>query len=175
MKFRHGFTLIELLTSIAVLVIVFGLMVSLSNFVRNNSATDLTVSLLRKMDDQLAQYSARFGGQFPPVPAFIPETGENEATLAKIARQNNEAMVRALGSQANLGATVFAELPASVYDPESHTLRDAWGSPIVFMPSMHPAIGMALDNRRFFFSAGPDRKYLTREDNLYSYEAAADK
>ena len=72
MKSRRGFTLIELLTSIAVLVIVFGLMVSLSNFVRNTSATDLTTSLLRKLDDQLDQYSRRYHGQFPPVPAFDP-------------------------------------------------------------------------------------------------------
>jgi len=31
-------------------------------------------------------------------------------------------MMRALGSQANLSATVFADLPSSVYDPESQTL-----------------------------------------------------
>ena len=48
---------------------------------------------------------------------------------------------------------------------------DAWGSPIVYMPSQHPLIGMAAGDRSFFFSAGPDRKYLTRQDNLYSYEA----
>jgi hypothetical protein len=42
--------------------------------------------------------------------------------------------------------------------------------PIVFMPAMNPAIGMAPQNRRFFFSAGPDRNFLTQEDNLYSYE-----
>jgi prepilin-type N-terminal cleavage/methylation domain-containing protein len=173
MSGRRGFTLIELLTSIAVLVIVFGLMISLSNFVRNTSATDLTISLLRKIDDQLSQYSRRFDGQMPAVPRFDPASDTPEVALAKVARQNNEAMMRALGSQANLSATVFADLPSSVYDPESQTLRDAWGSPIVFMPAMHPAIGMALDNRPFFFSAGPDRKYLTREDNLYSYEAAA--
>src|ERR1700754_2839994 len=106
---RRGFTLIELLTSIAVLVIVFGLMISLSNFVRNTSATDLTVSLLRKLDDQLDQYSRRFDGQFPQVPAFDPLPGATEVTLAKDARLNNEAMVKALGSQANLAATVFAD------------------------------------------------------------------
>jgi len=170
---RRGFTLIELLTSIAVLVIVFGLIISLSNFVRNTSATDLTVSLLRKLDEQLLQYTRRFDGQFPVVPALDPVPDQTEAALAKTARLNNEAFVRALGSTANLSATVFAELPSSVYDPESQTLRDAWGSPIVFMRRMHPAIGMALDDRPFFFSAGPDRKYLTREDNLYSYETAA--
>lgn len=172
MKLRRGFTLVEMLTSIAALIIVFGLMVSLANFVRNNSATDLTVSLLRKLDEQVVQYSRRFEGHFPPAPLFDPQLAENEAALARLARQNNEAVIRALGSQANLSATVFAELPSTVYDPETQTLRDAWGSPIVFMRTMHPAIGMALDDRPFFFSAGPDRKYLTREDNLYSYEAA---
>ena len=32
---------------------------------------------------------------------------------------------------------------------------------------------MASGDRSFFFSAGPDRKYLTRQDNLYSYESDA--
>ncbi len=59
-----------------------------------------------------------------------------------------------------------------MYDPETQTLRDAQGSPIVFLQRMHPSIGMELDDRPFFFSAGLDRKYLTREDNLYSYEAS---
>ncbi len=169
---RRGFTMIELLTSIAVLVIVFGLIVSLSNFVRNTSATDLTVVLLRKLDDQLQVYRLKFEGSWPPSPVFDPKADQTELILAKAARLNNESFVRALGTTTNLSATVFSELPASVYDPETQTLRDAWGSPIVFMQRMHPSIGMALDDRPFFFSAGPDRKYLTREDNLYSYEAA---
>jgi hypothetical protein len=37
---------------------------------------------------------------------------------------------------------------------------------------MHPSVGMAPDNRFFLFSAGPDRRYLTRDDNLYSYDQA---
>lgn len=169
---RRGFTLIELLTSVAVLVIVFGLIVSLSNFVRNTSATDLTVTLLRKLDEQLQVYHQKYDGHWPAAPVFDPKPEQTEVSLAKIARQNNEAIVRALGTTTNLSTTVFAELPSSVYDPETQTLRDAWGNPIVFMQRMHPAIGMALDDRPFFFSAGPDRRYLTREDNLYSYESA---
>jgi len=39
------------------------------------------------------------------------------------------------------------------------------------MPAMHRQIGMAPGNEWFFFSAGPDRQYLTRDDNQYSYEA----
>lgn len=169
---RRAFTFVELLTTVAVLVIVFGLVISLANFVRNTSATDLTTNVLRKLDDELQQYTRRYNGQLPPVTRFDPQPAQTDGpVLAAIARQNNTDFVRALGSQANLAATVFADTPSSVYDPSTQTLRDAWGSPIVFMPAMHPQIGMALDNRPFFFSAGPDRKYLTREDNLYSYES----
>jgi prepilin-type N-terminal cleavage/methylation domain-containing protein len=168
---RRGFTLVELLTTIAVLVVVFGLVISLANFVRNTSATEMTTSLLRKMEEQLAAYSRRAEGKLPLVAAVDPQPGQTEEQVGRMARQNNEDLVKALGSQANLASTVFAELPSSVYDPATNTVRDAWGSPIVFMGQMHPAIGMALDDRPFFFSAGPDRKYLTREDNLYSYEA----
>lgn len=167
--------MVELLTTIAVLVVVFGLVISLANFVRNTSATELTTTLLRKMEEQLAVYSARNQGALPAVTPLDPQPGTMEELVARTARQNNEELVKALGSQSNLATTVFAELPSSVYDPSSGTVRDAWGSPIVFMPRMHPMIGMALDDRPFFFSAGPDRRYLTREDNLYSYEGAAEK
>ncbi len=69
-----------------------------------------------------------------------------------------------------MSSDTFSGLPDSIYDEAA--LRDAWGTPIVFMPAMHPAIGMAPRNGRFFFSAGPDRRFLTQEDNLYSYEEA---
>ena len=49
-------------------------------------------------------------------------------------------------------------------------IRDAWGNPIAYLPGQHPNIGMAPQNRPFFVSAGPDGKFLTRDDNLYSYE-----
>jgi hypothetical protein len=68
----------------------------------------------------------------------------------------------------------FEKRPISVYN--NTTLRDAWGSPLVFMPGQHPWIGQAFSragqDQAFFFSAGPDRKYLTRADNLYSYEGS---
>jgi hypothetical protein len=76
-------------------------------------------------------------------------------------------MVRALKSQHDL-STAFADVSIAIYDEVA--IRDAWGSPVVFMPHQHPAIGMATSDAFFFVSAGPDRQYLTRQDNLYSYE-----
>jgi hypothetical protein len=93
----------------------------------------------------------------------------DEATLFGSAEANNRDFVLALrGEAGSPSPELFGPLAGSMYDEV--TLRDAWGTPIVFMPSMHPAIGMALGNRPFFFSAGPDRTFRTLEDNLYSYE-----
>jgi type II secretory pathway pseudopilin PulG len=218
MNKRPGFTLIEMLTTVAVLIIVLGLMVSLARYVRGRSAEESTKTRLRQLDALAADYARRTGhmlGADPaePVSPFL-ETGvdvPSEAALLIAARKNNEDFVRLLrgdiarpferpakrpagdksvktsrpravhgtadgsGDESNDSAVLggqstdrFGDLPISSYDEV--TLRDAWGSPIVFMPQQHPAIGMAPHNPSFFFSAGPDGKYLTRDDNLYSYE-----
>jgi type II secretory pathway pseudopilin PulG len=201
MLLRRAFTLIEMLTTVAVLIIVLGLMVSLARFVRNQSANQLTADVLRKLDAAVLRYAEHNAGQLPVVTPLIPEGGRatDEITLHHAARRNNEEFVRALkeyfapprqsdktnspqengpenGSAAGAGLSAdpsqdFGELPVSIYDEV--TLRDAWGDPIVFMAHDNAAIGMASrDHPSFFFSAGPDHKYLTRDDNLYSYEAA---
>lgn len=179
---RGGFTLIEMLTTVAALIIVMGLAVSLAREVRRRSADVVTRDVLGQLDRMMDAYLARYGHP-PPVPALIdlpPTTGVGDpasptpapdpVALARSARRNNQAVVAAMQQSAGLGFAdeLFGKLPRSMYD--DITLRDAWGSPVVFMTAMHPAIGMAQDNRPFFFSAGPDGDYLTRDDNLYSYE-----
>jgi hypothetical protein len=194
-----------MLTTVAVLIIVLGLMVSLARHVRDQSANQLTADLLRKLDVALRKYADRNGGQLPQVEPIIGdgEPVSDEIVLQHRARRNNEQFVHALreyftaahapdkppaaknaansldpaGSANNPDATdidasgEFGELPVSIYDEV--TLRDAWGAPIVFMAHDNAAIGMASrDHPSFFFSAGPDHRYLTRDDNLYSYEAA---
>ena len=140
----------------------------------------------------LAESHAAAGAATQPVaivPATQPQDEElpDEDTLLATAELNNRDFVQALRSEAVAqvagagaaagGAAVdgspelFGPLTGPMYDEV--TLRDAWGTPIVFMPAMHPAIGMALGNRSFFVSAGPDRKFRTRDDNLYSYELGA--
>lgn len=173
-----GFTLIEMLTTVAALIIVMGLAVSLAREVRRRSADVVTRDLLGQLDRMMVAYHGRYGLP-PPVPGLLeppatqPATAEAAAdpvALARAARRNNQAVVAAMQQSAGLGFNdeLFGKLPRTMYDDVS--LRDAWGSPVVFMVTMHPAIGMADDNRPFFFSAGPDGNYLTRDDNLYSYE-----
>jgi type II secretory pathway pseudopilin PulG len=183
---RGGFTLIEMLTTVAVLIVVLGLMVSLARFVRDRSAQQLTRDLLNKLDLLMDQYVQTTGGRLPAVEPLLEPSAAvvKEADLRDVARRNNEqciAALRAMGWEARPPEDPFATLPISVYDvdprrPNRVSLRDAWGSPIVFMAGQHPLIGLAPSRERtdqyFFFSAGPDRKYLTRDDNLNSYETS---
>ena len=190
----RAFTLIEMMTTVAVLIIVLGLMVSLARFVRDRSANTLSREVLAELSYQLDQYLARNHEQLPVVTPLVEGTGElpDEETLARAARKNNQEIVAALKSdaRARLATTnptgkndrsrdLFGGLPVAIYN--NAALHDAWGNPIVFMagmhpqigmaPQRHPQVGMAPQDAPFFFSAGPDQKYHTRDDNLYSYES----
>ena len=177
---RGAFTLIEMLTTVAVLVIVLGLMVSLARDVRTRSAERLTKDLLARLDTLVDQYRRPLRNLpneqwrlYPAVQPLIATDDEraaaNELLLRASAGANNRELVRTLKSQMDLASGVFSDLSIANYNEVN--VLDAWGSPIVYMPSQHPLVGMAAGDRSFFFSAGPDRKYLTRQDNLYSYEA----
>lgn len=165
---RRAFTLIEMLTTVAVLVIVLGLMVSLARDVRNRSADRLTNDLLTKLDRLMVEYSLQ-NHRLPEVFPFVEVRAPEELKLKDRALRNNAEVVRALKTQHDL-TTAFADMSIAIYDEVA--IRDAWGSPVVFMPHQHPAIGMATEDAFFFVSAGPDRQYLTRQDNLYSYETS---
>ena len=169
---RRAYTLIELLTTIAVLVILLGLMVELAHQVRSRSANQLTRDLLEKLDRLTVRYLGRTGGSYPDVPPLLASAGSaDEPALHKAALANNQALVLAFRRQGDLLGQELANLPITVFD--ERTIRDAWGTPIAFMPPRAANIGMLPQDRFFFFSAGPDRRFLTREDNLYSYEVPA--
>lgn len=188
-----------MLATVAALVIVLGLAVSLARYVRRQASEQLTKDLLSRLDELTRRYYDRYKA-VPPVPAFVggaggaegekADAGEGkaapplllsttapgddtlppEAQLQQKAVDNNKAFVKAARVEARRRADEFGNLPPSFYDDGEGTLHDAWGTPIVFMPAMHPAVGMAMANRPFFLSAGPDRRFRTSEDNLYSYE-----
>jgi hypothetical protein len=155
------------MTAIALLVIVLGLMISLARHVRASSADGLTKDILRRLDTAMTAYVRQYGS-IPTVPEFIDpkQTSLAESQLRQSAERNDESFTRALKSVGLLNG-VFDDLSIAYYDEVR--VRDAWGSPMVFMSHMHPAIGMT-PKGWFFFSAGPDRQYLTRDDNLNSYD-----
>jgi hypothetical protein len=162
-----------MLTTVAVLIIVLGLMVSLARYVRNALAVEVTKDLLHRMDALMQQYGVRHDGVIPQVAPFIPPdlrpgTMPDEQTLRHNAEENNRSFVSLLRADGLLADESFGGLPQSIYNDAM--LRDAWGSPIVFMAAMHEGIGMAPQNKPFFFSAGSDERYLTQGNNLYSYE-----
>jgi hypothetical protein len=134
----------------------------------------LTKDLLRRLDAVMTRYEADYN-RLPDIAPFVTgnmdlsETEKNERALQKAAMENNRQLLVALfRDESKAASEAFSGLSAVVYDQGG--LRDAWGTPIIYMPAMNPVIGMAPQNRRFFFSAGPDGKFLTQGDNLYSYE-----
>jgi hypothetical protein len=160
-----------MLTTVALLIIVLGLMVSLARYVRRRSAEELTRRILVNLHTAMLEYTRE---QPPPTiePLVDPKDARpiDEGALQQAALANNRQFVQFFRAHKDLSAKAFRDLPSlSVFDEA--TIRDAWGTPIVFMPTMHRQIGMAPGNEWFFFSAGPDRQYLTRDDNQYSYEA----
>ncbi len=171
----RGYTLCEVGVTVALLVILLGLSVSLARYVRNRSSQDQ----LGRLEQVLAQYVLETGVR-PSVSPLLPEQGFNsddagaELILAREARRNNADFVRAVTGD---GTTPPASEAAArrlsdliIPGRDINSVRDAWGTPIVLMPRQHPLVGMAAGNRAFFVSAGPDRRFLTRDDNLYSYE-----
>jgi hypothetical protein len=159
-----------MLTTVAALVIVLGLMVSLARFVRYRSSTELTQELLVNLDRAMQRYTQLYPHQMPAIPPAVPANDPfpTEGWILAHATRNNTDFLRALRRVQPPSGGIFSDLPVSMYD--GHTLRDAWGGLILFLPHQHPAIGIAPHDHFFFFSAGPDRQYLTRDDNLYSYE-----
>jgi hypothetical protein len=95
---------------------------------------------------------------------------EHERLLLENARVQNQALVRALGIglEADERSSTLGGVSAMMFDGSS--LMDPWGRPIAYLPAGRPEIGTAAGDLPFFFSAGPDGLYLTRDDNVYSYE-----
>src|SRR4051812_33390470 len=157
---RRGFTLLEMLTTVAVLIILLGLMVDLAGYVRNRSATDLARTVLAGLDTAMQKYRTDYEA-YPPVHPFTrdPELQDDEDTLLSNSRQNNRDFVAALKGAGLLKPDAIPALSAALFD--GSTLHDAWDMPIVFIPE-HGKIGTAPSGAGFFFSAGPDRLYKTR-------------
>jgi type II secretory pathway pseudopilin PulG len=204
--FSPAYTLVELFLTLAVLMIVLGMMINLSNRVRKQSAEKVTREMLSRLTVLMAQYQNQYG-QLPPITPLLAgdSARPDEASLLASALQNSNDYCRYLHLQPRASggddpiASALHSSPSSPVTgnrlpddaiphdtaphdmvphdtaphdmvPHDMVLEDAWGSPIVFMAHQHPAVGMAPGDHFFFFSAGQDRKYLTREDNLYSYE-----
>lgn len=163
---RPGLGAIELLALVAVLVIAFALMASTARHVRSSSAMELTRKRMKALTDIAADLMQR--GVDPTVAVAFPSTTRGDAELEdKLGRFAVESSRRLGESVANHPDTLLAQ---AIGTPE---LRDAWGRPIALLPGAFPAVGMAPDDGAFLVSAGPDGRFLTLGDNIYSYDLPA--
>lgn len=154
-----GYTLVELFVTVAVLMMVLGLAVNLATRQRDDLLKRRVRGQMRELAAAVAAYAAAHGGQPPDVAPLVDPAvaAPDEPALAAAAARNRDDVRRALG---------LPPPPSPAADP----LTDPWGQPIVLMPRQSPLIGMAAGDRFFLVSGGPDRRYLTRADNLYSYD-----
>ena len=169
-----------MLTTVAALVIVLGLMVSLARYERRRSAENFTrEDILAKLEALLArpavvQNKALQEALADPqvIPRLVrPSAREPEEPVLRLnAAANNAAFVKLFKTY--FGSAAFNDFPLSLYNPSTNTLVDAWGTPIVYMPAGALNVGIIPQQRSFFLSAGPDRKFSSVVDNLYSYEKA---
>jgi hypothetical protein len=179
---KSSFTLIEMLTTVAALVIVLGLMVSLARFERRRSAENFTrEDILAKLEALLARpdvvqnkalQEALADPNVVPRLVYSATREPEEPLLQHNAAANNTEFVKIFKKY--VGPRAFNEFPLSLYNPTANTLVDAWGTPIVYMPAGALNVGIIPQQRSFFLSAGPDRKFSSVVDNLYSYERGWD-
>ena len=180
---RQGLALRELLLTIALLTIAFGLIVSLTRRVRSEAAFSLARRELLELEDALSAYRRDFG-RLPDVPPLVPRgttapatqaaatlTDADEPLLRERAATTIAAVVRALGLGTGASGDSLSPLAGlTAMEFDGTTLLDPWGRPIAYLKGGRAEFGIAAGDAPFFFSAGPDGRYLTREDNLYSYE-----
>jgi hypothetical protein len=166
---RRGLGLIELLTLVAVLMIGLALMVGTA---RSASANELTRKRMLALADAAGEAIGR--GVDPTMPTSQIPAADAEARFQQFALRSSLRLDAALNERGTPGAApamsptlATAIVAATVGRPE---LDDAWGRPIALMPKQEPSIGMAPDDSPFLVSAGPDGRFLTLSDNIYSYD-----
>lgn len=158
--------MIELLALVAILAVAFALMAATAGHVRSNSAMELTRKRMTALTAATADLLQR--GIDPRLAVTFPSTSSTDTRL-------EENLGRfALESSRKLGKSL-AEQPESLLAQAIGTpeLRDAWGRPMALLPQQFPAVGMAPEDGPFLVSAGPDGRFLTLSDNIYSYDLPA--
>ncbi|MEL7238882.1 MAG: hypothetical protein AAGK78_08455 [Planctomycetota bacterium] len=168
--------------------VVFGLMVSLARKVRAGAQKDQTARVLADLERALREFEEARGS----LPLVEPDlTRGSETITLESALANNRAILDQLDDRPN---PIPSPLPAirlpielaqdaevntgvrldirELVSRSDGTLRDAWDFPIVYFSGGRADIGSAPAGRPFFVSPGPDGRFETRDDNVYSYEVA---
>jgi type II secretory pathway pseudopilin PulG len=151
----RAFGLIELLALVAILAVLLALAVSVSRNVRAVGSLQSTQEKIVKLIAACSHFAGMTGEKLPV--QSLPERSQlAEGDWRSWAILSTRQLV--------------LQMEAAGHPLEPSMLRDAWGSPVALVPSASAKLGAAPGNAPFFMSAGPDRKYLTLSDNIYSYE-----
>lgn len=176
---RPGFTLIELLVVIAILGILMAMMVPAAGLIMKRMAKARTQSDANVVASVLLKYQAEYN-RWPP--AYLPDgKGESNAEWVDLMAPKPDES-KQLYKDNNPKRIGFFEPGGGALgqDPENKgAYVDAWGRPFAFrvdlegkgeMNNPNTDVGGTLRARTLAWSAGPDGKYETWEDNVAGWE-----
>ncbi len=170
---RRGLASADVLVVVAIIGLLLGVATSLARQAREDVRHGRVIDVFRTLEAARLGYADAFGAN-PDIPAFLPPGTEQlseeelglEVMTARSVRNNVVAVERLLPYVVDLDP--LRRLPTLRFDGQR--LLDPWGQPIVYDAGGTGLLGTARNDSPFFLSAGPDRDYRTRGDNLYSYE-----
>jgi type II secretory pathway pseudopilin PulG len=170
---RRGLGGSDVLLTVAIIGLALGFVTSLARNVREEARRDTVSRTFRELDNALTAYLSRHD-QPPSVERLLPPEVQTlqgwtptPGLIDSRSTDNNRLMLRALSPFLD-DTGVLATLPPVRYD--GRRLLDPWGTPYAYIADTTGLLGIAANGRPFFLSAGPDRDFTTRGDNLYSYE-----
>jgi hypothetical protein len=155
-RFAAGITRLSFVVLVAALSLTLAFVVALARHVRTTSADELTRERIIACAEQVRDWLSTAGTLDLERPV-LSGSGDEEAYLRQFAMNQGRAAARSSGR-------VTADLTG---------WRDAWGTPLLLLAGQHSQLGIAPGDAPFLLSAGPDRTFLSKSDNLYSYDQPA--
>jgi prepilin-type N-terminal cleavage/methylation domain-containing protein len=210
---RGGFTLIEMLVVIGIILLLMSIgVLGYRSIERSNTERATKTALvngegfLKEMNAIGALAMIEGPSDASPAPVYVSgaslaspgdvspgKAGRNTAILnnqkmIKVFRLNPKNKTALANLPSNLVLPVITTSPPGGYDPQIPVLIDAWGNPLIYVPSggltnvnfaESGSTGQKIyssgqanspQNRGFWASAGPDGSFDTGGDNLYSFQ-----
>jgi type II secretory pathway pseudopilin PulG len=189
---RGGFTLMEILVVIGILMLLMGIGVAGYRYLDRQASDKATRVTLANANALVAELAATGAGNRLEGPAGVGlhTTGATltyggvniGATDRATAISNSQSALTLLASiPKNKSAISQLPVKALVTGAQPPALADAWGNPIVFVPSggltgvtvggtVMTAPLQSPDKKGFWASAGADGSFSGGDDNVYSFE-----
>ncbi len=182
---KRGAGLLSLIVLLVAAVVGLMVAVSLARHVRATSSQELTrariLAAAHLVEDRLSaspdlvsqlQLGRSGAGGKPPPAGRVQRKGTADAA-SQPGESLDELQLRTTAMNNARQLSSARPTPAGsaeVVNTDPAGWRDAWGTPLLVLAGQASQIGVSPEDTPFVVSAGPDRRFLTKLDNLYSYD-----